>query len=105
MVQCLETWVLLFFSCCGDGGGWLRAGSLGRGPRVSGQDPRNCNYYGNKEVGRFLWDLLSLGATRDWRQVIQEKTGEEVSTRTIREYFQPLMEYLEKENAGRKVSW
>jgi len=69
------------------------------------QDPRNCNYYGNREVGKFLWDLLSLGATRDWRQVIREKTGEEVSTRAIREYFQPVMEFLQKENAGRKLSW
>jgi peptidyl-dipeptidase A len=69
------------------------------------QDPRNCNYYGNQEVGKFLWELLSLGATRDWRQVIREKTGEEVSTRAIREYFQPLTAYLEKENAGRQVSW
>lgn len=69
------------------------------------QDPRNCNYYGNKEVGKFLWDLLSLGATRDWRQVIREKTGEQISTRAMREYFAPLMSYLEKENAGRKVAW
>ena len=45
------------------------------------QDPRNCNYFGNKQVGKFLWDLLSLGATRDWRRVIKEKTGEELSTR------------------------
>jgi peptidyl-dipeptidase A len=69
------------------------------------QDPRNCNYYGNQEVGRFLWDLLSLGATRDWRQVIREKTGEDISTRAMRDYFQPVMIFLEKENAGRKIGW
>lgn len=69
------------------------------------QDPRNCNYYGNREVGRFLSELLRLGATRDWHQVIREKTGEDLSTRALREYFQPLMDYLQKENAGRKAGW
>ncbi len=69
------------------------------------QDPRNCNYYGNEEVGRFLSEILRLGATRDWREVIKEKTGEEVSTRAMLEYFAPLTDYLQKENAGRDVSW
>ena len=69
------------------------------------QDPRNCNYYGNEEVGRFLSEILRLGATRDWREVIREKTGEEVSTRAMLEYFAPLMDYLKQENAGRDVGW
>ncbi len=69
------------------------------------QDPRNCNYYGNKEVGKFLEDILRLGATRDWREVIREKTGEELSTRAMLEYFSPLMEYLKKQNEGRDLSW
>ncbi len=69
------------------------------------QDPRDCNYYGNEEVGTFLWDLLSLGATRDWREVMVEKTGSEVSTRAMLEYFQPLVAYLEEQNEGRKVGW
>ncbi len=69
------------------------------------QDPRNCNYYGNEQVGEFLWDLLSLGATRDWREVLLEKTGEEVSTRAMLEYFEPLVEHLREKNAGRTVGW
>ena len=69
------------------------------------QDPRDCNYFGNEEVGKFLWELLSLGATRDWREVILEKTGEEVSTRAMLEYFAPLIEFLETENAGRESAW
>lgn len=64
------------------------------------QDPHHCNYYGNKEVGKWLWELLSLGATRDWRQLIKEKTGEELSSRALLEYFRPLEEYLAKQNAG-----
>ena len=69
------------------------------------QDPRDCNYYGNREVGTFLWNLLSLGATRDWREVMLEMTGSEVSTNAMLEYFEPLVSYLEEQNAGRKVGW
>jgi peptidyl-dipeptidase A len=69
------------------------------------QDPHNCNYYGNKEVGAWLWDLLKLGATRDWRTVIKEKTGEEISAKGMLEYFAPVMEYLKKENKGHNTSW
>ena len=72
---------------------------------ILGQDPRNCNYYGNKEVGDFLWNLLSLGATRDWREVVREKTGGEVSTKAMLEYFEPLVGYLQEENADREVGW
>jgi peptidyl-dipeptidase A len=68
--------------------------------RILRQDPHNCNYFGNKEVGRWLWEILSLGATRDWRQVLREKTGEDLSSRAMIEYFRPLSEYLEKENAA-----
>jgi peptidyl-dipeptidase A len=49
-----------------------------------------------------LSEILSLGATRDWRQVIREKTGEDLSSRALLDYFRPLQEYLEKENAARR---
>ena len=64
------------------------------------QDPHNCNYYGNKEVGKWLWEILSLGSTRGWRQVLREKTGEEISTRPMVEYFKPLTAYLERVNSA-----
>ncbi len=69
------------------------------------QDPHNCNYYGNKEVGAFLWDLLKSGATKDWRQVMKEKTGEDISPKGMLEYFAPLQKYLQKQNKKRVVSW
>ena len=73
--------------------------------KILKQDPNNANYYGNKEVGKFLWDILKLGQTRDWREVLKEKTDEELSTRAMLEYFKPLMAYLEQENKGRTTSW
>ena len=69
------------------------------------QDPHNCNYYGNKEVGKFLWNILKMGKTRDWRQVIKEATGEEISARAMLEYFAPVMKYLEEQNKGRQIGW
>jgi len=61
------------------------------------EDPHNCNYYGNREVGEWLMSMMRLGATRDWRTVLREATGEEISSRAMLEYFRPLQEYLEAE--------
>ncbi len=69
------------------------------------QDPHNCNYYGNREVGTWLWELLELGKTKDWRTVIREKTGEDISPKAMLEYFKPVMDYLQEVNKGRVVGW
>ncbi len=73
--------------------------------RILHQPPQSCDYAGNKEVGDFLKKFLSVGATRDWRQLLREATGEDLSTRAMKEYFAPLQKWLEKENAGRKIGW
>jgi peptidyl-dipeptidase A len=69
------------------------------------QDPRNCNFYGNQEVGAFLYNIMKSGATKDWREVIREATGEDLSAKAMLEYYQPVLDYLKKENAGRQVGW
>lgn len=68
-------------------------------------DPRECNYYGNAKVGKFLKDILSLGATRDWNAVLKEATGTGLSARPMVTYFEPLKVWLEEKNKGRKVGW
>jgi len=65
------------------------------------QDVRACDYSGNKEVGAFLKGILSLGATRDWRVVIKEATGEPISPRAMMAFYQPLVDVLAKRNEGR----
>jgi peptidyl-dipeptidase A len=67
--------------------------------KILHQDPHSCNYYGNKEVGAFLQKILAQGATRDWRLVLKEATGEDLSTRAMVEYFKPLQTWLDAENA------
>jgi peptidyl-dipeptidase A len=69
------------------------------------QDPRDCNYYGDRRVGDFLRGILSLGATRDWNAVLREATGEGLSARAMAAYFAPLAGWLERENRGREVGW
>jgi peptidyl-dipeptidase A len=69
------------------------------------QDPRECNYYGDRRVGEFLRGILALGATRDWNAVLREATGEGLSARSLVAYFAPLAQWLEKENRGRTVGW
>lgn len=72
--------------------------------KILKQDPRNCNYFGNKEVGKWLSDILSLGATVDWRQLMKEKTGEDISARAMLDYFKPLTAYLATQNPGVPVA-
>jgi peptidyl-dipeptidase A len=69
------------------------------------QDPRNCNYYGNKEVGRFLKELLEVGRTVDWRTLIRQKTGEDISTRAMLDYFAPIASWLKEQNHGADTSF
>ncbi|MCH7516770.1 MAG: M2 family metallopeptidase, partial [Bacteroidetes bacterium] len=65
------------------------------------QDPHATNYYGNKKVGEFLSDVMSPGATVDWRELMKTNLGSEMSAKPMVDYFAPLMDYLKKVNEGR----
>lgn len=73
--------------------------------KVLKQPLQSCNYAGQREAGAFLRRLMAKGGTEDWRQVLRETTGEDLSTRAMMEYFKPLMEWLRKQNAGRPIGW
>ena len=68
------------------------------------EDPRNTNYYGRKDVGEFLRTILTPGMSVDWRALLREKTGSELSAKPMLRYFEPLMGWLKQENAGRKAT-
>jgi peptidyl-dipeptidase A len=72
--------------------------------KILKQDVRACDYSGNKEVGAFLKGILSVGATRDWRAVIKEATGEPISPHAMMAFYQPLVDVLAKRNEGRDCS-
>ncbi len=65
------------------------------------QDPHNTNYYDSKETGQFLTSLMAPGATVDWRKNLKDNLGDEISASAIKEYFDPLMAWLKKQNDGR----
>ena len=65
------------------------------------QDPRATNYYGNKEVGKFIHALMYPGATADWRKLLLETTGAELGGKAMLSYFEPLMAHLQELNKGR----
>jgi peptidyl-dipeptidase A len=68
-------------------------------------DPRRCTYAGNHEVGAFLSGMMRRGGTSGWRTLLRDATGEELSSRAMVEYFEPLMTWLERENRGRAIGW
>jgi peptidyl-dipeptidase A len=70
--------------------------------KILKQDPHNTNYYGSHAVGEFLSSILTPGESVDWRTLLKEKTGEELSARAMLNYFAPLMSWLKEQNKGRK---
>lgn len=72
--------------------------------KILKQDVRACDYSGNLDVGKFLRDVLALGATRDWRTVIREATGEDIGARALLEFYRPLEEELTRRNGGKDCS-
>jgi peptidyl-dipeptidase A len=69
--------------------------------KILKQDVRACDYSGSKPVGDFLRGILSKGATRDWRSIIKDATGEAISPRALMAFYAPLVEDIGKRNAGK----
>jgi len=68
------------------------------------QDPHATNYFGQTGIGDFLKKITYPGASKDWRQVLKESTGEELNAKAMLEYFQPLVSWLKEQNKGRKYT-
>jgi peptidyl-dipeptidase A len=73
--------------------------------KILHQPPQNCNYANNHAVGDFLRGIMEKGATEDWRMVLRQATGEDLSTRAMVDYFRPLLAWLEEQNKGRVIGW
>jgi peptidyl-dipeptidase A len=72
---------------------------------ILGQDVHACNYFGSREAGEFLAGILSAGKLRDWRELLREATGQDLTTRPMVAYFEPLTRFLAEENDGRACGW
>jgi peptidyl-dipeptidase A len=72
--------------------------------KILHQPATATNYYDRKEIGDFLKKIMSVGATRDWREVMKEATGEDMNARALVRYFDPVMNWLKEQNKGRKYT-
>jgi peptidyl-dipeptidase A len=65
-----------------------------------------CSIYGNKEAGKRLMDMLSMGASKPWPEALAALSGEKkADASALLEYFAPLREYLKSENKSQKCGW
>ena len=66
------------------------------------QDPHDTDYYGSRQVGDFLYELMSPGALRPWQEVLSETTGRGLDAQAMLDYFEPLYDWLQEQNVGRE---
>ncbi len=68
------------------------------------EDPHDTNYFGRKDVGDWLRSILTPGASVDWKKLLKDKTGSELTAKPMLSYFEPLMGWLKEQNKDRKAT-
>jgi peptidyl-dipeptidase A len=65
-----------------------------------------CSIYGNKEVGKRIQAMMEMGQSRPWSEALKAATGEEkMDASAILSYFEPLHDWLKKQNRGKTCGW
>ncbi|KAL4104663.1 hypothetical protein QTP88_019945 [Uroleucon formosanum] len=67
-----------------------------------------CDIYRSREAGRILSEMMSMGYSKPWPQVIKILTGgktSEIDARPLIEYFKPLTHWLINENKAERIGW
>jgi peptidyl-dipeptidase A len=65
-----------------------------------------CSVYGSKEAGKRFTAMLALGASRPWQDALEQMSGaRDMDAGPIKEYFQPLLAWLEEKNKGKQCGW
>ncbi|RMH18407.1 MAG: peptidase M2 family protein [Acidobacteria bacterium] len=76
--------------------------------RAAGYDGplHRCSIYGSEEAGKRLQAMLAMGLSRPWPEALEALTGQrEMDATAIVDYFRPLLDWLEEQNAGRTCGW
>jgi peptidyl-dipeptidase A len=78
--------------------------------RLQGQTEKihMCDIYGNKQVGARFKEMLSMGSSQPWSQILERLTGEtKLEPQAMLDYFKPLYQWLKMENLARgyPVGW
>lgn len=65
-----------------------------------------CDITNSTAAGQKLRQLLELGRSKPWTQALESVTGEKYMNATpLLHYFEPLYEWLKKNNSGRFIGW
>ena len=65
-----------------------------------------CSFYGNKAAGERYQAMLARGASQPWQKTLKEFAGtDRMDASAVLEYFAPLQEWLQQQNAGRDCGW
>lgn len=65
-----------------------------------------CSIYNNKEAGKALGDMLTMGQSKPWPDAMQALTGQrKMDGSAIIDYFAPLNAWLKEQNKGRQCGW
>lgn len=63
-----------------------------------------CTFYNNKQAGAKLNAMLEMGMSQPWQEALKAITGEDKMDATaIMEYFAPLKQWLDEQNAAADV--
>ncbi|KAG7188772.1 hypothetical protein KM043_008390 [Ampulex compressa] len=64
-------------------------------------DLHTCDLYRSREAGRLLSDVLSMGSSRPWQDVVKQMTRgrtNRLDAGAILKYFEPLNQWLKRQN-------
>ncbi|CAF3377770.1 unnamed protein product [Rotaria socialis] len=67
-----------------------------------------CDIYGNKFVGAKFKEMLAMGSSKSWQDILKVLTGEDrLESKAILDFFSPLHTWLKAENLARgyPVGW
>ena len=65
-----------------------------------------CSFYGSKDAGKKLTEMLALGASKPWQDAMEALTGErQADASAILDYFSPLKTWLDDQNKSQTCSW
>ncbi|GFY37282.1 angiotensin-converting enzyme [Trichonephila inaurata madagascariensis] len=60
-----------------------------------------CNIYKKKKAGKLFEKLLKIGKSKDWKEILKivsKNETDKLDSSAMLEYFEPLMEWLKKDN-------
>jgi len=65
-----------------------------------------CSIYGNLQAGERLNAMLEMGRSKPWPDALEALTGSpQMDASAILDYFAPLKQWLDEQNASRQCGW